>query len=61
MPDHDTKAEADSAEERPEPVVADAIESTESYETDEGVVFYDAENPLAWVQAGKVLDLEEVA
>jgi hypothetical protein len=26
-----------------------------------GVVFYDAENPLAWMQAETVLDLEEVA
>jgi hypothetical protein len=25
------------------------------------VVFYDAENPLAWIQAESVLDLDEVA
>lgn len=61
MPDPDTKAEQDSAEERPEPVVADAVETTESYETEEGVVFYDAENPLAWIQAEDVVDLDEVA
>jgi hypothetical protein len=42
-------------------VVADAVETTESYETEEGVVFYDAENPLAWIQAEHVLDLDEVA
>ncbi|MFQ3318008.1 MAG: hypothetical protein ACI80F_000054 [Natronomonas sp.] len=61
MPDPDSKAEQDSAEDAPKPVVADAVETTESYETEEGVVFYDAENPLAWMQAETVLDLEEVA
>lgn len=61
MPDPDTKAEQDSADERPEPVVADAVETTEFYETEEGVVFYDAENPLAWMQAADVVDLDEVA
>ncbi len=61
MPDPDAKAEQDRAGERPEPVVTDAVESTESYETDEGVVFYDAENPLAWLQASTVIDLDEVA
>ena len=61
MPDPDAKAEQDSAGERSEPVVADAVESTESYQTEEGVVFYDAENPLGWMQAGEVVDLDEVA
>jgi len=61
MPDPDAKAEQDSAGERPEPVVADAVETTESYQTEEGVVFYDAENPLAWMQAAEVVDLDEVA
>ena len=61
MPDPDTKAEQESADERPEPVVADAVETTESYETEEGVVFYDAENPLAWIQAGDVVVLNDVA
>lgn len=61
MPDPDTKAEQDSTDERPEPVVADAVETTESYETEEGVVFYDAENPLAWLQAETVVNLDEAA
>jgi len=30
-------------------------------QTEEGVVFYDAENPLAWMQAGEVVDLDEAA
>ncbi|SDQ42753.1 DUF7331 family protein [Natronobacterium texcoconense] len=33
----------------------------ESYETEEGVVFYDAENPLAWVETSRTLTLEELA
>ena len=61
MPDPDTKAEQDSADERPEPVVADAVETTESYETEEGVVFYDAENPLAWIQTEDIVVLDDVA
>ena len=61
MPDPDARAAQDSAGERPEPAVAAAVESTESYQTEEGVVFYDAENPLAWMQAGEVVDLDEAA
>jgi hypothetical protein len=61
MADPDATGEQDSAGERPEPVVTDAVAATESYRTDEGVVFYDAENPLAWLQAAEVVDLEEVA
>ncbi len=30
----------------------------EAYETEEGVVFYDAENPLAWVQADTTVALD---
>lgn len=33
----------------------------ESYETDDGVVFYDAENPLAWVETSRTLTLEDLA
>ncbi|WP_299237391.1 DUF7331 family protein [Natronomonas sp.] len=44
-----------------EPTVAEAVRSTESYETSGGTVFYDAENPLAWVQSDDVVDLEESA
>lgn len=31
----------------------------ESYETEDGVVFYDAQNPLAWLKAGEPLTLGE--
>lgn len=33
-----------------ERVDSDAIESVETYETAEGLVFYDAYNPLAWAK-----------
>ncbi|UPV99397.1 hypothetical protein M0R88_12790 [Halorussus gelatinilyticus] len=31
----------------------------EAYETEDGVVFYDADNPLAWLKAGRPLTLKE--
>ncbi|USZ70368.1 DUF7331 family protein [Natronosalvus halobius] len=33
----------------------------ECYETDDGTVFYDAENPLAWMETTQTFSLEEVA
>ncbi|ELY99884.1 DUF7331 family protein [Natrialba asiatica] len=40
-----------------------AVESPtiESYETDDGVVFFDAQNPLAWVETSRTLVLTEIA
>jgi hypothetical protein len=35
------------------------VETIEAYETDETVVLYDAENPLAWVEASDAVRLEE--
>ncbi len=35
--------------------------TVESYEIDNGVVFYDAENPLAWVETTRTLSLAEQA
>jgi hypothetical protein len=34
-------------------------ETIESYETDDGVVLYDAQNPLAWVEATVALPLRD--
>lgn len=34
--------------------------SIESYETEDGIVFYDAENPLAWVETDRTLCLDEL-
>lgn len=33
----------------------------ETYEVDDGVVFFDAENPLAWVEASAAIRLKDVA
>ncbi|RQG90371.1 hypothetical protein EA462_08915 [Natrarchaeobius halalkaliphilus] len=33
----------------------------ETYEIDDGVVFYDAENPLAWVETSETIPLAELA
>lgn len=39
----------------------DGVETVESYEVDGGVVFYDAENPLAWVETTETVALRELA
>ncbi|MFB6171862.1 MAG: hypothetical protein ABEJ23_04960 [Haloarculaceae archaeon] len=43
----------------PEPAAGDV--SAELYETDDGVVLYDADNPLAWVQSTVSVRLEDQA
>jgi hypothetical protein len=50
MSDHDGARRAASSDERMEPTVEDGFETVESYDVDDGVVLYDAENPLAWVR-----------
>lgn len=57
MPDSDTDVDAewDSPESE-----ADAVATTEAYETDSGVVLYNAENPLAWIQADNARVLREM-
>lgn len=49
---------ADGIDARDQP---QGTETVESYETEEGVVFYDAENPLAWVETTRTLTLSELA
>jgi hypothetical protein len=58
MPDSDSDVDAewDSPESE-----ADAVAATEAYETESGVVLYDAENPLAWIQADNARVLQEMA
>ncbi|KAB7512609.1 hypothetical protein DM867_11835 [Halosegnis rubeus] len=46
----------DAAEPTPEPTDL----TVEAYETEGGVVFYDAAEPAAWLQADETLDLEEM-
>jgi len=56
----DGRTEAHSVERtQSEPEVPEAVATTERYETDEGVVLYDAENPLAWVQTTEAVRLDE--
>ncbi len=61
MPESDTSTGADGTERIAEPAVSEAVQSTECYEIEDGVVFYDAKNPLAWVQADRTVDLDEAA
>jgi hypothetical protein len=57
MSDHTDADGWDSTDaERPEQT---AVETVEAYDVDDGVVFYDAENPLAWLRATLALDLHE--
>lgn len=51
--------QSDDSEPSREPDVSEAVAATEAYETEEGVVFYDAENPLAWIQTDAALELDE--
>ncbi|WP_174811765.1 DUF7331 family protein [Salinadaptatus halalkaliphilus] len=50
--------ETDGVESRSEPAGTATIEA---YETDDGMVLYDAENPLAWVETSRAIALEELA
>jgi hypothetical protein len=35
------------------------LAAIESYEVDDGIVFYDPQNPLAWVEAARTVPLTE--
>ena len=37
-----------------------AVEAVGTYESGDAVVFYDTENPLAWIQSREPIPLEEV-
>jgi hypothetical protein len=55
-----TETPRETGRERDEPTPED-LASIESYETEDGVVFYDADNPLAWMEADRTVQLEEAA
>ena len=38
---------------------ASGLDDVESYEVDGGVVFYDPQNPLAWVEASRTVTLTD--
>lgn len=61
MSSNGTPSSQDRVNESGPESVADAIASTETYETDQGVVFYDADNPLAWLQSRETVQLEDAA
>jgi len=46
---------------RPDAAEPAGVATVESYEVDGGVVFYDAENPLAWVETTQAVPLSELA
>ncbi|WP_327052436.1 DUF7331 family protein [Halomicrococcus gelatinilyticus] len=41
------------------PASTEPASSVETYETEDGVVFYDAENPLGWLKASATVTLKE--
>jgi len=41
------------------PGEASGLAPVESYEVDDGVVFYDPQNPLAWVEASRTVSLTD--
>lgn len=43
------------------PVEPEAVAAVGAYEDDEDTVFYDTDNPLAWVQTDRTVRLEEMA
>ena len=62
MSNHAPSGETDDAmEPSSEPDLPEAVQSTETYETDEGTVFYDAQNPLAWLQTDSTVRLSDRA
>ena len=46
---------------RSDPALPEAVQTTETYETEEGTVFYDAQNPLAWVQSTDAVPITDAA
>lgn len=54
--DHAPRSRQDSTPDEP-----DVSLTIEAYETEDGVVFYDADNPLAWLEATRTVSLEEFA
>ena len=41
------------------PADTSGLAAIESYEVDDGIVFYDPQNPLAWVEAARTVPLTE--
>lgn len=59
--DH-SDGESDRAESvRCDPALPSAVQTTETYQVEDDTVFYDAQNPLAWVQTDATVELREMA
>ncbi|KAB1196918.1 MULTISPECIES: hypothetical protein [Haloferax] len=61
MTDHAAPERWDGTIDGDGPTGPTGAETIESYDIDGGVVFYDAENPLAWVEATKSMRLDDCA
>lgn len=68
MTDHAEDERLGRTDEEDEPATAGAAgaagavtTAVESYETDDGTVFYESENPLAWVQSTVAVALHDSA
>ena len=57
MSEHAPVDEADAEVELP--AAESSRDSVETYEAEEGTVFYDAQNPLAWLQSSRTGTLSE--
>ena len=62
-----SRGEADSGDERARsasvrvaPADTDGVASTEAYDVDDGTVFFDVQNPLAWVETDDAVALERM-
>jgi hypothetical protein len=60
MSDHVTAGDSE-ADRAALPASDDPREAVGAYDTADGVVFYDTENPLAWMQASRTVALEDMA
>ena len=60
MSNHKSSGRADSADEpESDPELPHAVQTTETYQIEEGTVFYDSENPLAWLQTDSAVRLSD--
>jgi len=62
-----SRGEADSGDSheavavRPAPEESTGVAATDAYEVDDGVVLFDVDNPLAWVEADAAVSLSRMA
>lgn len=57
--DQETTGRTDSGI-RTTPADSNAVRAVGTYESGDSVVFYDTENPLAWIQSRETVKLEEM-